>query len=112
MESDKGWERVLERLKPQFGDDLDLQAILFIIGVQELGKGPMEFSKDQKVDVMHIAICTLLTPYGFYEFEGMDADGWPHWKATSKLPSLKPGQQAQLMKQSIIDYFTAKEKEE
>ena len=57
---------------------------------------------------MHIAICTLLEPYGYYEFDYVDKDGWPHYKLLSKLPKLKPGEQTILMKEAIIDYFIKK----
>lgn len=103
------WNKLLEALEPRFGSGLDIQAILFIIGVQELGHGNRKLSKEEKLDVMHIAICTLLEPYGYYEFEGKDADNWPHWKSTSKLPNLKPGQQNRLIIEAIIDYFTSNE---
>ena len=102
---EENFKAALKTLSVQFGDDLDLQAVLFLIGIQELGKGNVKLSKNEKLDVMHIAICTLLAPYGFYEYEGLDKDGWPHWKATEKLPALKPGQQLQLMKQAVVDYF-------
>jgi hypothetical protein len=104
-ELEENFKAAVKTLSLQFGDDIDLQAILFLIGVQELGKGKIKLSKNEKLDVMHIAICSLLAPYGFYEFEGLDKDGWPHWKATDKLPALKPGQQLQLMKQAVVDYF-------
>ena len=103
-DTDKEWEFLLQKLSNQFGD-LDMQGVIFLIGVQELGKGYQKFKKDEKLEVMHVAICTLLEPYGHYEFIGRDADGWPHWKTNEKLPPLKPGQQAVLMKQAIIDYF-------
>ena len=111
MEQDleKKFKEVVENLTIQFGDDLDMQGVLFLIGIQELGKGPIKLSKNEKLDVMHIAICTLLTPYSYYEYEGLDKDGWPHWKINEKLPPLKPGQQLQLMKQAIVDYFKNKE---
>lgn len=99
------WKIVLGKLESQFGSELDMQGILFLIGVQELGKGKRKFSKDQKLEVMHIAICTLLTPYGFYEFVGNDEEGWPHFKATAKLPHLKPVQQGILMKEAVVEYF-------
>ena len=105
LELAKEWNEVVKKLEAQFGADLDEQGILFLIGVQEFGKGKQEFSKDQKMDIIHIAICTLLTPYGYYEYEGMDAEGWPHWKPTAKLPHLKPMQQSLLMKEAIVDYF-------
>jgi len=99
----------IQHLSKQFGDDIDIQAVLFLIGLQELGKGKIKLSKNEKLDVMHIAICTLLAPYGYYEYEGLDKDGWPHWKANEKLPPLKPAQQQQLMKQAIIEYFKSNE---
>ena len=105
LELAKEWNEVVKKLEAQFGAELDEQGILFLIGVQEFGKGKQEFSKDQKLDIIHIAICTLLAPYGYYEYEGMDAEGWPHWKATAKLPHLKPMQQSLLMKEAIVDYF-------
>jgi hypothetical protein len=103
------WNTVVARIEKQFGEDIDLQGILFLVGVQELGQGNRKFSKDEKLNVMHIAICTLLNRYGYYEFEGTDEEGWPHWKATEKLPSLKPGQQLRLMKEALIEYFKEEE---
>jgi hypothetical protein len=32
---------------------------------------------------MHIAVCTLLMPSGYYELEGKDSDGWPHFRQLS-----------------------------
>lgn len=109
IELETKFKEIVSNLSPQFGEDIDMQGILFLIGIQELGKGRIKLSKNAKLDVMHIAICTLLAPYGFYEYEGMDKDGWPHWKATAQLPSLKPGQQLQLMKQAVVDYFKNRE---
>ena len=103
----KSWDELLIKLEAQFGGEMDLQAVLFLIGVQELGKGHRKFNKDEKVDVMHIAICTLLEPYGYYEFEGLDKDGWPHWKRNDKLPPLTSDQQTKLMQEAILDYFKA-----
>ena len=99
------WQDVCKRLSLQFDQDLDLQGILFLIGVQELGKGYKVFAKDQKLELMHIAVCTLLASFGYYEFAGRDEQGWPHWKLNEKLPPLKPMQQEILVKEAIIEYF-------
>jgi hypothetical protein len=99
------WKAVERRITEQFGEDIDLQGIIYLIGVQELGQGFRKFKKDEKVDLMHIAICTLLEPYGYYEFIGKDEDGWPHFKRTQKLPGLAAEDQELLMKRSIIQYF-------
>ncbi len=105
------WERLQARLSEQFadGDTLDLDAIIYLVGVQELGQLHRSFKKDEKLDLMHIAICRLLEPYGYYEFEYFDEEGWPHYKLVSALPSLKAGEQAVLMKEAIVTYFLEKE---
>lgn len=104
-EFEKRWKDLLTALGEKFGEEIDLQAVLFLIGVQELGQGSRKFKKDEKVDLMHIAICTLLEPYGYYTSEGVDKDGWPHFTATAKLPNLGGLQQQRLIKEAILDYF-------
>ena len=101
------WDYLVEELTQQFseGDLLNLDSIIYLIGVQELGQGKRQFKKDEKVNLMHIAICKLLEPYGYYEFDFFDKDGWPHYKIETDLPNLKPGEQAVLMKEAIIHYF-------
>lgn len=105
MDTEFEYQNVLKQISKQFGDDIDIQGLLFIIGLQELGKGKIELSKNEKLDVIHIAICTLLSPYGYYEYEGLDKDGWPHWKTIENLPPLKPAQQQEIIKQAIVEYF-------
>lgn len=99
------WQAVVERIEAQFGEDVDLQAIMYLIGVQELGQGFRNFKKDEKVDLMHIAICTVLEPYGYYKYMGNDADGWPHFERTDALPVLDSVQQELLVKRAVIQYF-------
>jgi hypothetical protein len=105
------WEQLVNLLSNQFsqGEDLDLDAIIYLIGVQELGKVHRTFEKDEKLNLMHIAICRLLEPYGFYEFQFFDEDGWPHYNVKEELPSLKAGEQSVLMKEAIVNYFIEKE---
>lgn len=98
------WQTAIKRFEDRFNQPLDLQAILFLIGVNELGQGPRKLTKDQKVDVMHIAVCHLLMPYGYYEYTGLDKDGWPHYNRNEKLPKLTAAEQERLMKEAIINY--------
>lgn len=102
----KKWQNLISKLSQRFGEGLDLQAILFLIGLQELGKGYQKLNKNQKLDVIHIAVCALLSQWKIYEFIGYDDDGWPHWKATDKLPRLSPKEQDQMIKEAIIEYFS------
>ena len=105
------WEILIGKLSMHFadGDPLDIDAIIYLIGVQELGQYHREFKKDDKVNLMHIAICRLLEPYGYYQFDYFDDDGWPHYLVTGQLPPLKSGEQAVLMKEAIVNYFVEKE---
>ena len=106
LDLEKNWQQLLLEIERMLGQKpKDLNGVLFLIGVQELGKGHQLFTKEQKQDLMHIAICTLLEPYGFYEFLGRDEEGWPHWKLKENLPFLDAKQQNKLMIDSIIDYF-------
>ena len=101
------WDYLVKKLTQQFseGDVLNLDGIIYLIGVQELGQGKRQFKKDEKVNLMHIAICKLLEPYGYYEFDYFDKDGWPHYRILTDLPNLKPGEQTVLMKEALINYF-------
>lgn len=105
------WEQLVTILSDQFsqGEDLDLDAIIYLIGVQELGKVHREYKKDEKLNLMHIAICRLLEPYGFYEFDFFDEEGWPHYTVKEELPPLKAGEQSVLMKEAIVNYFLERE---
>jgi len=105
------WNEVVAIISNRFadGDELDLDAIIYIIGLQELGTIKKSLEKDEKINLMHIAICRLLEPYGYYEFDFFDEDGWPHYKVLEKLPPLKAGEQSVLMKEAIVQYFIEKE---
>lgn len=105
------WERLQQKLSDQFaeGAPLELDAIIYLVGIQELGQYHRRYKKDEKIELMHIAICRLLEPYGYYEFEYFDADGWPHYRLVETLPPLKAGEQSVLMKEAIVGYFVEKQ---
>ena len=106
-ELDFAWLRVRHFVKDSLGHESlpDMQAVLMLIGVQELGRWRRDFSKEEKQDLMHVGTCEVLSADGYYAFTHRDDDGWPHYK------SLKPidvtGHQAQerLIKEKIIQYF-------
>ena len=107
LELAKKWSSLLELIEKNLGKKpKDLNGVLFLIGVQELGQGNKIFSKEQKQDLMHIAICKVLSFSGYYELEGTDKDGWPHWKPVKKLPRFDLLEQEQLLKMSVLDYFS------
>lgn len=105
IELEKQWEDLQRKLKTLTGKTADLNGVLFMIGVQELGQGIKNFTKEQKQDLMHIAICRLLTSAGYYELEGQDQDGWPHYKLIKSLPQFDLLAQEKLLKIHVIEYF-------
>ena len=100
------WKVLQQKIAKEFDSDTpDLKVILFLIGVQELGKGPGKYSKRQKEELMHIATCRLLSEMGFYELEGLDQDGWPHWKLVKTIPNYTLLEQEMVIKSLMISYF-------
>ena len=101
------WNNLKTKLSVDFSDNeiINLDSIIFLIGLQELGQFQKRFNKQKKIEVIHIAVCKLLSDYGYYEFDYTDNDGWPHYKLIKKLPNLKAGEQTILMKKAIINYF-------
>jgi len=101
------WWKLEEKLMERFGKKPDMESILFLVGVQELGAVHEKISKEQKQDLMHVAVCTLLTPSGYYEMEGVDADGWPHFRQLKPLPVMDLIDQENFMKDHVLLYFQA-----
>lgn len=106
LELERKWVLLLNELENRIGKrPKDLNGVLFMIGIQELGKGALHFSKEEKQDLMHIAICRVLSPAGYYRLEGTDKDGWPHWVADKKLPRFDLLEQEKLLKMHVLEYF-------
>ena len=99
------WWKLEEKLLERFGKKPDMEAILFLIGMQELGRIEEKFTKEQKQDLMHIAVCALFSDSGYYELEGVDADGWPHYKQLKALPVMDIIAQENFMKDHVLLYF-------
>lgn len=85
----------------------DLNTILFLIGIQELGRVMESFSKEEKQDLMHVAVCVLMSEDGYFEFVGLDEDGWPHFNQVKPLDVSGTKAQESLLKQKVIEYFAA-----
>lgn len=106
LDLERNWHQLLQKIEQSVGKKPnDLNSVLFLIGVQELGKGRRNFSKEEKQDLMHIAICKLLSMEGYYILEGHDEQGWPHWKLVKKLPHFDLLEQEKLLKMQVMDYF-------
>jgi hypothetical protein len=101
------WINVEFFFRDKFGKKPDLEAILFLIGINELGAFPEEktFTKEQKQDLMHIAVCKLLSQVGIFVLDQFDEEGWPHYVPTGLETPTNMKEQEQLLQECIIRYF-------
>lgn len=99
------WLKLRIKLKERFNIKPDMDGILFLIGIQELGTGKQDFTKEEKQDLMHIAVCTVLSQSGYYAPEGNDEEGWPHFKQLKPLPPFILTEQENFLKDHILLYF-------
>ena len=99
------WLQLRIWLKEKFGIKPDMDGILMLIGIQELGAGPRDFSKEEKQDLMHIAVCSLLASEGYFNPDGRDEDGWPHFTQLKPMPVLNLKEQEDFLKDHILLYF-------
>jgi len=103
------WWQLESKLVERFGKKPDLETILFLVGIQEFGDIREKFTKEQKQDLMHIAVCQLLAESGYYELEKVDEDGWPHFKQLKALPALNMVEQENFIKDHVLLYFEKNE---
>lgn len=103
------WWNLEAKLTERFGKKPDLEAVLFLIGIQETGFVSDKISKEQKQDLMHVAVCTVLQPSGYYLKEGSDEDGWPHFKQVKELPAFTLIEQENFLKDHVLLYFQQQE---
>lgn len=99
------WEALEAKLEEYFEREMTMESILFMIGIRELGSKPRPFTKEEKVDLMHIAICRLLAKSGYYKLEYMDQEGWPHWQLLKPLPHTDMFSQEHLLREHVLTYF-------
>jgi hypothetical protein len=99
------WWTLEAKLVERFGKKPDLEGILFLIGIQEFGNINNKFTKEQKQDLMHVAVCSLLMQSGYYEIQGYDNDGWPHFRQLKELPVMDTIEQENFIKDHVLLYF-------
>ena len=98
------WYKIVFAIKKDFGKKPDLNGLLYLIGMREIG-AVREFSKDEKMDMMHVATCALMSLEGIYELEKYDEDGWPHYIQKKQLPYGELHKQESFLRRLIVKYF-------
>ena len=104
-EIDKKWGVLIKKMQKQFDEEISLKGILYLIGIQELNFGVKTFERHEKINVLHVATCKLLSKYGYYKFDCIDSEGWPHYIEIKALQNLSEKEQEMLIKKAIIEYI-------
>jgi hypothetical protein len=99
------WWQLEAKMLERFGKKPDLEGILFLVGIQEFGNIKEKFTKEQKQDLMHVAVCSLLAQSGFYVIDGYDDEGWPHFTQIKELPVMNMIEQENFIKDHVLLYF-------
>jgi hypothetical protein len=102
---DKKWGGLTDKLEDRFGGEMTLKGVLYLIGVQELNFGIKQFDREEKIDVLHVATCKILSSFGYYKFDRIDDDGWPHYTELKALKNLSEKEQENLIKKAILEYL-------
>lgn len=103
------WFAVRRIIKTRFDKRPDINAILFLIGINEVGIVKETYEKEEKQDLMHVAICRLFESQGYYQYTHTDPEGWPHFEIIKPLPNIHLKEQENWLKQTIVEYFREKE---
>lgn len=99
------WWALEAKMIERFGKKPDLEAILFLIGLQETGFEAEKITKEEKQDLMHVAVCIVLSQSKYYLLEGNDPDGWPHFKQIKELPVMSLAEQENFIKDHVLLFF-------
>ena len=102
------WDRLLSLSKDRFGQAMKVEGLLLMIGLQEVQQTELfdrSIPKERKMDLMHVGMCAVLEPAGYYVRQPQDADGWPHWDLVQPLPHMDILQQGRLLRYALVRYF-------
>jgi len=99
------WWNLEAKMLERFGKKPDLEAVLFLVGIQEFGHIRDKFTKEQKQDLIHVAVCSLLAQSRYYLIDGYDDEGWPHFKQLKALPVMNMIEQENFLKDHVLLYF-------
>ena len=101
----KQWHSLRMSFLETLGKKPDINAFLFIIGIEQCGIIKDAFSKEEKQDLIHVAVAGFLCKDGYFSYEGKDASGWPHYTTVEVPPKLSVKEQEQWLKGHIVRYF-------
>lgn len=99
------WEEMLLKVSKKFKVMADFDFLLFLIGIQERGTGYIQYSKQEKMDLINLGRCVLFQQQGFYASDGLDEEGWPTFTIVNEIKDIPPSDREGILKKAMIAYF-------
>ena len=99
------WKELCDHLGKQFNIDIDLNGVLFLVGIRERGLSFQRFSKDEKMSLIHLGSCTLYQEMGLIEKTGTDKDGWPIFAQKALAPTIAEERKHKVLQDCAVRYF-------
>ncbi|MGL4346942.1 MAG: hypothetical protein ACRCR9_02515 [Chitinophagaceae bacterium] len=100
----KQWEKVLSQFSNHTKNPITIEGLLLLIGIQEFNILKDNYSKEEKIDLIHIGMCCILENDGYYQFSHYDKDKWPHYNTLKPLPEMNHDTEDLFIKEKIIAY--------
>ena len=98
------WFQLEYALTERLGKKLTLEDILLFIGVREAGIPPKEFTEREKIELVQVAISTILVPAKYYELLWVEDTGWPHFKQLQPIQEMNAKEKEIFYKKYILLY--------
>ncbi len=112
MKAPENWNDLCKTLNELFGIDVDLNGVLFLVGIRERGLSFQHFSKEEKINLINLGSCTLYQQMGLVTRSGTDPDGWPLFHQNALSPVIPEERKLKTLQDCAIRYFQNIFKEE
>ena len=89
----------------QFDIDVDLNGVLFLVGIRERGLVIQPFSKEEKMNLINLGSCTLYQEMGLVEKTGTDEEGWPLFRQKTLAPTITEERKNKVLQDCAVRYF-------
>lgn len=105
MSTPQNWNELCDRLGDMFGMDVDLNGVLYLIGVRERGWILRKFTKYEKWSLINLGSCILYKEIGMVEDLGTDRDGWPMFREKTVLTNWTEERKQKTLQDCALRYF-------
>ncbi|MBN2165530.1 MAG: hypothetical protein JW717_04580 [Marinilabiliaceae bacterium] len=105
MTFNEEWDEFLLKASKHFNVMANQEFLLFLAGIQALGKGYKSYSKQEKMDLIALGQCKLLSQKGFMIAVGNDYEGWPTFEAKTSLDVMSYLEKERLMREALMEYY-------